>query len=120
MLTGTVTSTPPSRAAFSTAADPAITIRSASETCLPSCASLKVSAMPSRVRSTVASVSGSLASQPFCGSSRIRAPLAPPRLSLPRNVEADAHAVATSCPIGMPASSTRCLSAATSASSIAS
>ena len=53
--------------------------------------------MPSSVRSTEASSSGLLTSQPLCGSSRIRAPLAPPRLSLPRNVEADAHAVETSC-----------------------
>ena len=48
------------------------------------------------MRSTVASSSGSLTSQPLCGSRRMRAPLAPPRLSLPRNVEADAQAVETS------------------------
>ena len=32
----------------------------------------------------------------------MRAPLAPPRLSLPRNVEADAHAVETSCETDSP------------------
>ena len=33
--------------------------------------------------------------QNFCGAKRIRAPFAPPRLSDPRKVEAEAHAVAT-------------------------
>ena len=63
---------------------------------------LKASWIPSRVRSTVASSSGSLTSQPLCGSRRMRAPLAPPRLSLPRNVEADAQAVETSCETDRP------------------
>ena len=58
--------------------------------------------MPSRVRSTVASCSGWLTSQPRCGSSRMRAPFAPPRLSLPRNDEAAAHAVDTSWDTGRP------------------
>ena len=52
--------------------------------------------MSSSVRNTWASVSGSLTSQPRCGSRRIRAPFAPPRLSLIRKVEADPQAVATS------------------------
>ena len=61
---------------------------------LAACAALNVLLdRPRGSRSTVASWSGSLTSQPLCGSSRIRAPLAPPRLSLPRNVDADAHAV---------------------------
>ena len=38
-----------------------------------------------------------MTSQSFCGARRMRAPLAPPRLSVPRNVDADAHAVETSC-----------------------
>ena len=70
--------------------------------------------MPSRVRSTDASWSGLLTSQPLCGSSRIRAPLAPPRLSLPRNVEADAHAVETSCDTVRPEARISRLSAAMS------
>ena len=47
--------------------------------------------------STFASSAGWLTSQSFCGARRMRAPLAPPRLSLPRNVDADAQAVVTSC-----------------------
>jgi hypothetical protein len=43
--------------------------------------------------STLASFFGSLTSQSFCGARRMRAPLAPPRLSEPRKVEADAQAV---------------------------
>ncbi len=62
----------------------------------PDWAELKASWIPWRVRSTVARRSGSLTSQPFCGSRRMRAPLTPPRLSLPRKDEADAHAVETS------------------------
>ena len=37
-----------------------------------------------------------MTSQSFCGARRMRAPFAPPRLSEPRNVDADAHAVETS------------------------
>ena len=101
-MNGTVTGVPASAAAFSTPALPASTIRSASEIFLPP--ALKDSWIPSRVRSTVASWPGLLTSQPLCGSRRIRAPLAPPRLSLPRKVEADAHAVETSCETGRPES----------------
>ena len=36
---------------------------------------------------------GSLTSQSFCGARRMRAPLAPPRLSVPRKLAADAQAV---------------------------
>ena len=46
----------------------------------------------------------------------MRAPLAPPRLSLSRNVEADAHAVVTSSEMLRPDSMIFALSAATSAS----
>jgi len=39
---------------------------------------------------------GLFTSQSFCGASLIRAPLAPPLLSEPRKVDADAQAVETS------------------------
>ncbi|MCY1296602.1 hypothetical protein D9M70_459980 [compost metagenome] len=44
----------------------------------------------------MASCAGWLTCQSFCGARRMRAPLAPPRLSEPRKVEADAQAVETS------------------------
>ena len=47
--------------------------------------------------STFASSAGWFTSQSFCGARRMRAPFAPPRLSEPRNVDADAQAVVTSC-----------------------
>ena len=71
---------------------------SASETifALSLCA-LKSLWMPSSVRQHHRKrCAESLTSQSFCGARRMRAPLAPPRLSVPRNVAADAHAVATS------------------------
>ena len=66
---------------------------------------------------TLAGWAGSLAAQPFCGASRPRAPLAPPRLSPPRKVEAEAHAVATSSEAVRPASSTWALRTAWSCAS---
>ena len=103
---GTVTSCPASLAAFSTAAHPPSTIRSASETFFPpDWPSLKSCWICSRTGSTSASSAGSLTSQSFCGSRRIRAPLAPPRLSVPRKLAADAHAVETSCATDRPESS---------------
>ena len=54
------------------------------------------------VFSTFASCFGWLTSQSFCGARRMRAPFAPPRLSEPRNVDADAHAVETSCETDRP------------------
>ena len=51
---------------------------------------------------TVASSAGLFTFQSFCGASRMRAPLAPPRLSEKRNVEADAQAVETSCDTDSP------------------
>ena len=85
---------PASLAAFSIAAQPPSTIRSASETFLPPAAApLNSSWMPSSFCSTFASCAGWFTSQSFCGARRMRAPLAPPRLSRPRNVEADAQAV---------------------------
>ena len=90
-------------------------MRSASEIFLPPVwEPLKDSWIPSRVRSTCASVSGSLTCQPRCGSRRMRAPFAPPRLSLPRNVEADAHAVETSWATDSPEARIWLLSAAMS------
>ena len=58
------------------------------------------SGCPRASSSTFASCAGWLTSQSFCGARRMRAPFAPPRLSEPRNVDADAHAVETSCEIG--------------------
>src|SRR6266446_4426692 len=52
--------------------------------------------MPSSVLRTFATWAGWLTSQSFCGARRMRAPFAPPRLSEPRNVDADAQAVETS------------------------
>ena len=51
----------------------------------------------SSVFSTLASCAGWFTSQSFCGARRMRAPFAPPRLSEPRKVEAEAQAVETSC-----------------------
>ena len=48
----------------------------------------------------------------------MRAPFAPPRLSVPRNVDADAHAVVTSCDTVSPHARMRLLSASISGSSI--
>ena len=76
--------------------------------------------MPSRVFSTVDSSAGLLTSQSFCGARRMRAPLAPPRLSVPRNVEADAHAVDTNWRAVSPEASTMPLRAAMSASPMSS
>ena len=46
----------------------------------------------------------------------MRAPLAPPRLSLPRNVAAEAQAVVTSCEMDRPDASTLAFRAAMSSS----
>ena len=45
---------------------------------------------------------GSLPSQSFCGASRMRAPLAPPRMSEPRKVRALSQAVDTMSPMLRP------------------
>ena len=65
-------------------------------------APLKSLWMPSSTFSTLASWAGWLTSQSFFGARRMRAPLAPPRLSEPRKVDADAQAVETSCEIDRP------------------
>ncbi|MNT60500.1 hypothetical protein D3C72_1980840 [compost metagenome] len=70
--------------------------------------------MPSSTFSTWASCAGWLTAQSFWGASRTRAPLAPPRMSEPRKVEAEAHAVDTSCVGVRPEASTFFVSAATS------
>src|SRR5512143_362815 len=102
-MKGTVTSWPAFFAAFSTPAQPARTIRSASETFLPpDRALLNALWMDSNVLSTFASWAGWLTSQSFCGARRMRPPLAPPRLSEPRKVDADAQAVETSLDTGRP------------------
>ena len=116
---GTATSRPPCLAACSTAAQPPSTIRSASETRLPpDWAALKSRWIASSLSSTVALPE--LASQSFCGARRIRPPLAPPRLSVPRNVEAEAHAVAMSWGTVSPEARICALSEAMSCSSISS
>src|SRR6266850_7233647 len=100
---GTVTLCPAFFAACSIPAQPASTIRSASETFLPPDSALLNSLwMRSRVLSTLASCAGWLTSQSFCGARRIRQPFAPPRLSEPRKVDADAHAVETSSEMDRP------------------
>src|SRR6266480_6058564 len=100
-------------------AHPANTIRSASETVLPPDAVLLNSLWTrSRVLSTFASWSGWLTSQSFCGAKRIRAPFAPPRLSEPRNVDADAHAVETNSEIDRPDARILAFSEAISCASI--
>ena len=73
--------------------------------------------IPSRACSTVANSAGLLTSQSFCGESRMRAPLAPPRLSLSRNVDAEAHAVVTSWETDRPDARILLFRAATSCSS---
>ncbi len=103
-VNGTVTSWPAFFAACSTAAHPPRTIRSASETRLPpDCDAVEVLLDPLErlaARSRARPVRPH--SQSFCGARRTRAPFAPPRLSVPRNDAADAHAVATSRGIDRP------------------
>src|SRR5208283_2129630 len=100
-------------------AQPAKTIRSASETFLPPEAALLNSLrIPSRLFSTLASSAGWLTSQSFCGARRIRAPFAPPRLSEPRKVDADAQAVDTNWDTDSPEARILRLSEAMSCSSI--
>ena len=119
-VNGTCTSKPASFAAFSTAAQPPSTIRSASEICVrpPGSASLNAFWIPSSVLNTIASSAGLFTAQSFWGASRRRAPLAPPRLSVPRNDAADAHAVETSVAMGRPEARIRAFSAAMSAAPI--
>ncbi len=96
-----------------------MTMRSASETRFPPlCFALKSFWMPSSLASTVASVAGWFTSHCFCGSRRMRAPFAPPRLSEPRNVDADAHAVDTRSAVESPEARIVALSERTSAASI--
>ena len=98
-------------AAFSTTAVPAGTIGSASETCLPP-APLKSCWIPS-TRAQHGGQLGRLVHVPiFCGARQMRAPLAPPRLSVPRKLAANAHAVFTSWDTDRPDPSTFSLSEA--------
>ena len=101
---GTVTLWPAFSAACSIAAAPPSTMRSASDTFLPLdlLARLNFAWMASSVFNTLASCAGWLTAQFFCGARRMRAPLAPPRLSEPRKVEAEAQAVETSWEIDRP------------------
>src|SRR6267154_6066843 len=88
-VNGTVTVRPASFAVFSIAPRPPRTIRSAIDTFLPN--SFRVASSFER---TFANSGGLFTSQSFWGARRMRAPFAPPRLSEPRNV--DAQAVETS------------------------
>ena len=71
-------------------------------------------AIASSTASTLARRAGSLPSQSFCGARRMRAPLAPPRLSEPRKVRALSQAVLTISPIDRPLAAIFALTAATS------
>ena len=116
-VNGTITVVSPALlAAFSTPAQPARTIRSAIDTFLEP--ALNSAAIPSRVPSTLVSWAGLFTAQSRWGSRRIRAPFAPPRLSVPRKVEADAHAVDTSSETLSPLARTDAFKAAMSDSSI--
>ena len=116
-VNGIFTSCPASFAAFSIAASPPRTIRSASETFFPPDAeALNSFWIASSFSSTFASSAGWFTSQNFCGTRRMRAPFAPPRLSEPRKVDADAHAVETSWETDKPDARIFALSAATSCS----
>ena len=88
--------TPAFFAASSTATVPPSTMRSARETFFADFLLNALWIFSSSARTFFNSL-GLFASQFFCGSRRIRAPFAPPRLSVPRNVDADAHAVVTNC-----------------------
>ncbi len=116
-VNGTSTETPASVAAFSTAAQPPRTIRSAIETFLSPLAS-KSAFTFSREVSTLDRRSGSFASQNFCGDNAIRAPLAPPLRSEPLKVEAEDHAVKTRSLIDNPEPKIAAFSSATSEASI--
>jgi hypothetical protein len=85
------------------AAQPPSTIRSASETFLPpDCAPLNSLLDAFERLQHLRQLLGWLTSQSFCGARRMRAPFAPPRLSEPRKVDADAQAVETSCETDRP------------------
>src|SRR5271166_5158343 len=102
-VNGTFTLWPAFFAASSTAAQPPRTIRSASETFfLLDFELLNSCWIASSFFSTFASSAGWLTSQSFWGARRMRAPFAPPRLSEPRKVDADAQAVETNWEIDSP------------------
>ena len=82
------------------------------------CALLNCCWMVSKMSSARASFTGWFTSHCLAGANRMRAPLAPPRLSEPRKVEAEAHAVATSCAMESPDARMVLLSAAMSWASI--
>ena len=90
-------------------------MRSASETFFPpDCSALKPRRILSRALTTFATRAGSFTAQLFCGSRRMRAPLAPPRLSELRKLEAAAQAVKTRSAVDSPDARIFFLSAATS------
>ena len=106
-MNGTLIVTPPSFAAFSIAAAPASTIKSAIETCFPPVADVLNSFwIVSNASNTLDNCAGLFAAQYFWGAKRILAPLAPPLLSDPRNVEAEAQAAETNSETVKPEAST--------------
>jgi hypothetical protein len=106
-------------AAASTAAQPASTIRSASDTFLPPLLGALNSLLDAfERRQHLGQLRRLVHAQSFCGARRMRAPLAPPRLSEPRKVEAEAQAVVTSSAIDRPEASIFAFRSAMSAASI--
>ena len=87
-------------AAISIATFPAKTIRSAIDTFLFFLS--KFFLIFSNTLITLSTFEILLICQSFCGCSLILAPLAPPRLSDPLKVEAEAHAVVTNCEMDNP------------------
>ena len=99
-VNGTVIFWPAFFAAFSIPTQPPKTIKSANETNL--LLVLKPFCIFSKDLSTLDNSDGLLTSQSFWGASLILAPLAPPLLSEPLKVDADAQAVDTSWDIESP------------------
>jgi hypothetical protein len=81
-------------------------------------APLKAFCTPARVSRIRANWAGWLTSQSFCGARRMRAPFAPPRLSVPRKVAAEAQAVPTSSEMESPVARILALRSAMSLASI--
>jgi hypothetical protein len=73
-----------------------------------------------QLRQHLGQFAGWFTSQSFCGARRMRAPLAPPRLSLPRKVEAEAQAVVTNWEMESPEARILAFNAAISCASISS
>ena len=109
-------------AASSMAASPPRTMRSAREIFFPllplDCALLNSFWIASELRQNLRELGGLVHIPILLRGERMRAPLAPPRLSEPRNDAADAQAVVTSWEIVSPEARILALRAATSCSPI--